>query len=83
MSTGLLYRSSTRLMVKLNAYYALIFSRLSYAITVWRKSSIGNMNLCVHLLKRVKKLIRYNIDDHIIKNSNLFDYDSFFEHLLV
>ena len=52
MSTGLLYRVSTLvpLKVKLHAYYALIYSRISYAITVWGKSPIGNRNLCVNAL---------------------------------
>ena len=55
MSTGWLYRVSTLvpLKVRLNAYYALIYSRISYAITVWGKSSLGNRNLCVNALKRV------------------------------
>ena len=82
MSTGLLYRVSTLvpLKVKLNAYYALIYSRISYAITVWGKSSIGNRNLCVNALKRVLKVIFYNIDDYIRANNKLLDYDSIFDY---
>ena len=47
MPTGLLCRVSTfvPLKVKLNAYNALIYSLISYAITAYGKSSIGIRNL--------------------------------------
>ena len=52
---------------------------MSYAITIWEKSSIGNRNLCVNALNRVRKDIYNNIDNNIITNNNLLDYDSIFE----
>ena len=54
---------------------------MSYAITVWDKGSIGNRNIFVNALKRVRKAIFWNTDDHIIINYNLVDYDSIFEYL--
>ena len=78
----LLYRVSTLvpLGIKLNACYTLIFSRMSYVITVCGKSSIGNRNLFVNAQKRVWKVFYYNINDYIIANNKLLDYDSIFNY---
>ena len=51
---------------------------MSYDIKVQGNSSICNRNICVNVLKRVRKVIYYNIDDHIIANNKLLDYDSIF-----
>ena len=81
MSTGLLYRVTlVPLQVKLNAYYASIYSRIKYAITVWGKRSVGNMNLCINALKRAWELIYCNVDDFKIANNKLQDYDSIFNY---
>ena len=44
------------------------------------KSFIGNRNLSVNALKRVRKVDYYSIDDHIIPNDNLLHCNSIFVH---
>ena len=75
MTTGLLYRVwiLVSLMVKINAYYH----------QGLKESSIANIILCDNAFNRVRKIIYCDIDDHIIANNNLLNYESTFEYILL
>ena len=81
-STGVLRRVSNLVPVdvRLKIYYALIYSRMTYAITVWGRSSIGNRNLCNSAVKRVWKIIFYNCVRQGANNLELLTYDSMLEY---
>ena len=43
--------------VRLKIYYALIYSRISYAVTIWGRTLASNISLCNSALKRAWKVV--------------------------
>jgi len=59
---GIIYRVSHLITpeVKIKMYYSLIFSIVSYGISVWGRSSVAGAARLDRLLNRAKKVVNYN-----------------------
>ena len=81
-ATGMLNRVSTLIpkQVKFNVYFALIHSRLSYAVTVWGGSSRSNQKLCTSTLNRAWRLIFSNNGQVDNIESKLLNFESLYKY---
>ena len=62
--------------VKFNVYFALIHSRMSYAVTVWGWSSICDQKLCTSTLNRALRLFFSNNGQVDNIESKLLNFES-------
>jgi len=66
--------------VKLNIYYSLIFSRVSYGIIAWGGSSVENVRRVERILSRARKLINFSIGGRSNIADKLFTCNSTFKY---
>jgi len=80
-SIGLMNRISSNvpLMFKKNLYYSTVYSRVSYAVLAWGRSSIGNAHLIERLLRRARKVIAYP-QARPNQMNDLLNFDSIYKY---
>jgi len=81
-SLGMLNRMSDFIpqSVKLNIYYSIIYSRITYAILAWGQSGLGNIARINRLLRRAHKWVLFpyyseeKIAQEFLKFQSVYDY---------
>jgi len=53
---------------KLNIYYSLIYSRVSYGIVAWGRSGVGNSNHIERLLRKARNVVMYPVRKNPLEN---------------
>jgi len=66
--------------VRLNIYHSLIYSRASYAIAVWGRSSVCNVGRIDRLLRKAKRCICFGARYESVTNSYFFSCGDIFEY---
>ena len=81
-STGIIRRVSNLIPpnVKLKIYYALIYSRITYAITIWGRSLAISKNLCHNALRRAWNVVFFGTNARTPPEKRVMSFDSIFEY---
>jgi hypothetical protein len=81
-SLGAMYKLSTLIppYVLLNLYYSLFYSHMTYGITTWGRSSLGNMNRVMKIQKRAVSLLPTNVGTSSFLFNRLLTFDKAYEY---
>jgi len=66
--------------VKLNIYNSLIYSRVSYGVTSWGRSSVANVRRVERILSRAHRTVNYSVMRNEVVTGNLFEFNSIYEY---
>jgi len=69
--------------VKLKMYYSLIYSRVSYGVSVWGRSSILNVSRIDRLLRRAHRCVSYGFRGDLVVSDTFFDCNSIYEYFVL
>jgi len=67
-------------MVKLKLYSSLIYSRVSYGITVWGRSSVMNACRIDRILNRARKCVSYGYNGNAVVSGTFFTCNSIYDY---
>jgi len=68
---------------KLKIYNSLIYSRVSYGITVWGRSSVMNTNRIDRILNRARKCVSFGYNGNAVISNTFFTCNSIYDYFAI